>query len=58
LRGTYRIKAELLGFKSVVRENLALLLNTPLTLDLKFAELGSTIEVNVFSSPFVVDQQR
>jgi Carboxypeptidase regulatory-like domain/TonB dependent receptor len=45
--GTYRIRAEMDGFKSVVRENLQLLVNTPMTLNLKFEETGLTIEVNV-----------
>src|SRR5262245_7932356 len=49
--GTYRLKAELPGFKSVVQENLPLLVNTPVTLNLKFAEAGAPIEVNVFATP-------
>ena len=38
--GTYRIRAELSGFKTVVRENLQLVVNTPVTLDLKFESLS------------------
>ena len=49
--GTYRIRAEMPGFKSVARENLELLVNTPLRLELKFAETGTTIEVDVFGTP-------
>jgi hypothetical protein len=50
--GTFRIRAEHPGFKSVVRENLDLLVNTPITLNLKFTEPGLVIELNVFDTPF------
>src|SRR6266516_4129183 len=49
--GTYRIRAEKSGFKSVARANLELLVNTPMTLNLKFEEVGLVIEVNVFATP-------
>jgi hypothetical protein len=49
--GTYRIRAEMPGFKSIVRESLELLVNTPVTLELRFAETGPTIEVDVFATP-------
>src|SRR5215467_9084728 len=49
--GTYRIRAEIPGFKSVARENLELLVNTPFTLELRFAESGPPIDVDVFATP-------
>jgi hypothetical protein len=49
--GTYRIRADMPGFKSVARENLELLVNTPLTLELRFAESGPTIDVDVVATP-------
>src|SRR5262249_48340226 len=49
--GTYRIRAEMPGFKSIARENVELPVNTPVRLNLNFAETGSSIEVNVFATP-------
>src|SRR5262249_23473600 len=49
--GTYRIRAEHPGFKSVAHESLELLVNTPMTLNLKFEEAGLVIQVNVTNTP-------
>lgn len=54
--GTYRIRAELSGFKTVVRDNLQLLVNTPTTLNMKFEEVGQiteTVEVSGAAAPAV-----
>jgi len=47
--GTYRLRAEMTGFVSITRENLQLLVNTPMTLNLRFEESGLTLQVNVFA---------
>jgi hypothetical protein len=50
--GTYRIRAERAGFKSLFRENLQLLVNTSMTLNLKFEELGHiNLIINVTDEP-------
>src|SRR5262249_49771404 len=49
--GTYRLRAEYPGFRSVVRESLQLLVNTPTTVDLRFAQVGNSIDVDVFATP-------
>jgi hypothetical protein len=49
--GTYRLRAEYPGFRSVVRESLQLLVNTPTTVDLRFVQLGNSIDVDVFATP-------
>src|SRR5262249_9124529 len=54
--GAYRIRAELTGFKTIVRENIELLVNTPTTLDLKFESVGQlseTVDVSAQSGPLV-----
>src|SRR5262249_20961647 len=54
--GVYRIRAEMTGFKTVLRENLQLLVNTPQTLDLKFESVGQlseTVEVSAQAAPLV-----
>src|SRR5262249_19137947 len=54
--GTYRIRAELTGFKTVVRDNLQLVVNTPLALDLKFESVGQiseTVDVSAQAGPLV-----
>src|SRR5262245_35363023 len=45
--GLYRLRAELSGFKTVVRDNLQLLVNTPTTLNLKFevGQMNESVEV-------------
>src|ERR1051325_10413610 len=42
--GIYKIRAELSGFKTVIQDNLQLLVNTPTTLNLKFVEVGQVSE--------------
>lgn len=43
--GTYDLRVEQTGFKTIVRENLELLVNTPMRLDLQFTEVGEIVEV-------------
>src|SRR5262245_62876724 len=47
--GLYRLRAELTGFKTIVRDNLQLLVNTPTTLNLKFevGQMNESVEVLV-----------
>jgi hypothetical protein len=47
--GTYELRAELPGFKSIVASDLRLLVDTPATLDLRF-ELGEVAETIVVSA--------
>ncbi|MBK8314725.1 MAG: carboxypeptidase regulatory-like domain-containing protein [Acidobacteria bacterium] len=42
--GTYRIRVEAQGFASLVREDVQLLVNTPLTLSLAFTQIGAVSE--------------
>ncbi|MBK6795839.1 MAG: carboxypeptidase regulatory-like domain-containing protein [Acidobacteria bacterium] len=42
--GTYRIRVEAQGFASLVREDVQLLVNTPLTLNLAFTQIGAVSE--------------
>jgi hypothetical protein len=42
--GTYRLRAEAAGFKAVERKGVELLVNTPLTLNLAFTEVGGVSE--------------
>ena len=42
--GTYNLRAEMTGFKSIVRSNLQLLVNMPTVLDLQFTEVGEVVE--------------
>jgi len=42
--GTYRVRVEAQGFKSIVQDGLQLLVNTPVTLNLRFIELGQISE--------------
>lgn len=42
--GTYRIKAEAKGFASIVNDDVAVLVSTPLTLNLQFKQLGSVMD--------------
>lgn len=42
--GTYNLRVEQTGFKSIVRSNLQLLVNLPMTLDLQFTEVGQVVE--------------
>src|SRR5262245_42340302 len=45
--GLYRLRAELSGFKTIIRDNLQLLVNTPTTLNLKFevGQMNESVEV-------------
>lgn len=43
--GTYNVRVEQTGFKSIVRSNLKLEVNLPVTLDLQFTEMGQIIDV-------------
>lgn len=42
--GTYRLKVEAKGFASLVKEEVQMLVNTPLTLDLSFKQIGAVTE--------------
>lgn len=42
--GVYRVRVESQGFASLVRENVELLVNTPLTLNLSFTQVGAVSE--------------
>ncbi len=42
--GVYRARVESRGFKAVVRENVQILVNTPLTLNFAFTEVGAVTE--------------
>jgi len=42
--GTYDLRVEQTGFKSLIRSNLQLLVNLPMTLDLQFTEVGQVVE--------------
>lgn len=42
--GTYRLRAEAQGFKTVVQESVQVLINTPLTLNISFKEVGAVTE--------------
>src|SRR5215475_6171482 len=47
--GLYRLRAELTGFKTIIQDNLRLLVNTPTTLNLKFevGQMNESVEVLV-----------
>jgi hypothetical protein len=42
--GPYRVRAELSGFKAIVSEGVQLLVNTPLTFNINFKEIGAVSE--------------
>jgi len=48
--GQYQVRAELAGFKTVVVDDLRLLVDTPMTLDLKFSSVGEVSETVVVSA--------
>ncbi len=53
--GAYRLRAELTGFRTIVHENLQLLVDTPTTLDLQLevGEITQTVEVTASATPIL-----
>ncbi len=48
--GLYQVRAELAGFKSVMVDDVHLLVDTPMTLDLKFPSVGEVSETVIVSA--------
>lgn len=53
--GIYRVRVEMQGFKSIVQDNLQLLVNTPTKLDLQFEEVGEIVETVEVTGEVIVN---